>query len=48
VNPTDPLPFPDAPLVTESQSAFALVAVQVQPLAADTLTLPVPPLAPMA
>jgi hypothetical protein len=42
VKPTEPLPEPLAPEVIVSQPAL-LVAVHPQPLAADTLTEPLPP-----
>jgi hypothetical protein len=44
LNATDPLPLPDAPDVTVNQVSL-LVAVQAQPVAAVTATVPVPPVA---
>jgi hypothetical protein len=46
--PTDPFPLPDVPLVIVSQSELFVDAVQVQPFAAEIVTVPVPPLAPIA
>jgi hypothetical protein len=48
LNATEPFPLPDEPLVMVSQSGFAVLAVHVQPAAAVTPTLPVPPLAAIA
>ena len=42
LNATLPFPVPLAPDVIVSQPAFA-VAVQVQPVAAETATFPLPP-----
>jgi len=42
LNATDPMPLPDAPLVSVIQASFA-VAVHAQPAPAVTPTLPVPP-----
>jgi hypothetical protein len=42
LNDTDPLPLPDAPLVTLMNASFA-DAVQAQPAPAVTATLPPPP-----
>ena len=44
LNATEPLPVPLAPLVIVTH-VTGLVAVQAQPVAAVTLTVPVPPLA---
>ena len=44
LNATEPLPEPLAPEVTVTHAAL-LLAVQLQPLAADTATVPVPPAA---
>ena len=44
LRPTLPLPDPLAPDVTVIQPVLLLTAVHVQPLAADTLTVTVPPL----
>jgi hypothetical protein len=44
-NPTDPLPLPEAPEVTDTKPAL-LAAVHAQPVGAVTLTLPGPPLEP--
>lgn len=42
---TDPFPLPDVPLVIVSQSELFVDAAQVQPLAAEIVTVPVPPFA---
>jgi len=47
LNPTDPFPLPDVPLVIVSQSELFVDAVQLQPFAAEIVTVPVPPLAPI-
>jgi len=44
LNATDPLPLPDAALVTVIHGALA-VAVHAQPVPAVTATLPLPPVA---
>jgi hypothetical protein len=44
LNATDPVPLPDAPDVTVNHVSL-LVAVQAQPAAAVTATVPVPPVA---
>ena len=43
LNPTVPLPFPLAPLVTVSQPVLLLTAVHPQPAAAVTSVKPGPP-----
>ena len=45
LNPTDPLPVPDAPDVTVSHVGALLVALHVQPAPAVTVTVPVVALA---
>jgi len=47
-NATEPAPLPVEPPVIVSQSGFAVVAVHVHPLAAETATLQVPPVGPSA
>ena len=42
LNATEPFPLPLAPEVTVTHAAL-LLAVQAQPLPADTATVPVPP-----
>jgi hypothetical protein len=44
LNVTEPFPLPLAPAVTVTHPAL-LLAVQAQPLPADTATVPVPPVA---